>query len=259
MMNRRTGDNTLTPRGALSEKQELLLSRFHDGECSFLSAFFARRLVSQNANARSYLNDLRGLKNHCSHLVESSSDSTVDLWARIDARIEQEQRAAYYLGTRQPEHSRESLWQRLSIGHAVMGGLSGAAIAAALILVVSRPSQLMTFSAPAAGPVTGHQIIHPVGIGSASAPRTQFKVTPARAHNPLEVDWMRANGSLKLIPDPSGSSAIIWVRRRPLAEAIPPPSQRTPRMVRPTPLGSAVASSRTERPRLDEMLQSGAK
>jgi hypothetical protein len=257
-MNRRADNNNTPSQGSLSEKQQLLLSRFHDGECSFISAFVARRLISRNPEALNFLSDLSNLKNYCSRLDTSSRFPPIDLWERIDTRIEQEQRSALYLGTRTIDYSEESLWQRLSLRHAVVGGLSGAAIAVALLVVVSRPSHLMTFSAPAAGPATGNQMVQPVGIGATSAPRSQFQVKPARAHNPLEVDWMRANGSLKLIPDPSGSSAIIWVRRRPIAPSISP-TEKTSRLARPTPLGLAVAESETQRHQLDGQRQTGAK
>jgi hypothetical protein len=257
-MNRRIDNNTPPTQGSLSEKQQLLLSRFHDGECSFIFAFVARRLISRNPEALHFLSDLSNLKNHCSRLVNAARNTPVDLWERIDTRIEQEQRSAFYLGNRAIDYSEKSLWQRLSLRHAVVGGLSGATIAVALLVVVSRPSDLMTFSAPAAGPVTGNQMVQPVGIGGTLAPRSRFQVKPARAHNPLEVDWMRANGSLKLIPDPSGSSAIIWVRRRPIAPSISP-TEKTGRLATPTPLGLAVTESETQRHQLDGQLQTGAK
>lgn len=228
-----TENSTMKKNGTLSEKQELLLSRFYDGECSCISAFFARRLLIKNTSAQFFLSELEGLSAKCADLV--SEPSSVDLWARVDARIEQEQRAEFYVGAHRSRVAREPLFQRINLRHATFGGLSGAAIAAAVLMVLARPQQIVTFSAPAAGPVAHNQLIQQAGITNSNTQRSLYQTTPAKQHRSLEVDWMRANGSLKLIPDPSGASAIIWVRPRSL-----PSNPRTlPPHIKPTPLGLA--------------------
>jgi hypothetical protein len=232
-----TESTTMKRNGTLSEKQELLLSRFHDGECSCLSAFFARRLLSKNTSAQHFLSELKGLSSQCSDFV--SEPSSVDLWTRIDARIEQEQRAEFYVGTHRSRAAREPLWERINLRHATFGGLSGAAIAAAVLMVLAQPQQIVTFSAPAAGPVAHNQLIQQAGITNANTQRSLYQTTPVKQHRSLEVDWMRANGSLKLIPDPSGSSAIIWVRPRSLTSF----SGRSAPQIKPTPLGRALEAA----------------
>jgi hypothetical protein len=162
----RSARNKLTRCAALSEKQELLLSRFHDGECSCLRAFLARRLIARRAAARDFISNLETLKDQCAQLSASTNDQALDLWSRIDSRIEQEQRAAFYLGERRIAEAKP---QRISYRYAAVGGLSGAAVAAALLLVISRPTQLLTFSAPVAGPVDHNSLVQPVGLSSISA------------------------------------------------------------------------------------------
>jgi hypothetical protein len=227
-------NSTIPTRDTLSEKEELLLSRFHDGECSYISAFFARRLLSKNRAAQIFLADLECLSSQCTALV--AKPPSVDLWARIEARIEQEQRAEFYVGAHRPHVTREPLFQRVNLRHATWGGLSGAAIAAAVLVVLGRPQQIVTFSAPSAGPVAHNQLIQQAGITNAGGQRPLYQTTPIKQHRSLEVDWMRANGSLKLIPDPGGSSAIIWVRPR----SLPSIARKSPPQIRPTPLGMAV-------------------
>lgn len=257
-MSREKEKNLIHRHQQLSEKQELLISRFCDGECSCIGSYLAKRLVANNKAAKNFLEELQSIKHECAHLALSQPKPPSNLWERIDARIEQEEYAARFLGERRVEESTVSLREWLSMRHVVMGGLSGAAIAVALITITSRPSQLLTFSAPAAGPVVGHQLVQPAGIGASNAPMARNSFAVTRPHNPLEVDWMRANGSLKLIPDPSGSSAIIWVRR-PAARSTQKGYQA--RLV-PTPLGLSAPNQVLRSPRqypLDEPIQPSAK
>jgi len=179
----------------------------------------------------------------------------VDLWGKIETRIEQEERAALYLGQRRLKESKPSLFERIDLRQALLGGASGAAIAAALLITLTtRPSEIVKFSAPHAGPVSGSGIIHQAGVGVANS-NTQHPnyLTQNRAsRNPLQVDWMRANGSLRLIPDPNGSSSIIWIRRQ--------PSQYGPnRLLSPTPLGGFRGAATSKQNRLDGTTRSGAK
>jgi hypothetical protein len=258
-MSQRTETTTTRADGTLSEKQELLLSRFHDGECSCVSAFFARRLISRSPAAQSFVSDLQSLTSQCSTLV--AQPTNVDLWSRIETRIEQEQRAEFYAGALRPQATQDSLFQdslfqnslfqnsllrnsllrRINLRHATFGGLSGAAIAAAVLVVVSRPQQIVSFSAPAAGPVANSQLIQQAGITNSGSQRPLYQTHPIKQHHSLEVDWMRANGSLKLIPDPNGSSAIIWVRPR----SLPSTSRKSLPQIKPTPLGLALGGARS--------------
>ena len=257
-MSREKQNNSADRHQRLSERQELLISRFCDGECSYVGSYLARRLLASNQAAQSFLAELQNLKHACSHLTLTQPKASTDLWDRIETRIEQEQYAARFLGERRAEEPTASVREWLNMRHVCMGGLSGAAIAVALITMTSRPSQLLTFSAPAAGPVVGPQLVQPAGISAPATARTHNSFPATRPHNPLEVDWMRANGSLKLIPDPSGSSAIIWVRRPSNRPGLK--SSNVQRI--PTPLGLSapdLAFTGSRQRQLDETLQPSAK
>jgi len=257
-MNIRSKDTRLTDKqqqSPLSERQQLLISRFSDGECSCVSNFLAKRLLAKNHSARELLSELEELRSSCGELFISRDEIKVDLWRKIETRIEQEERAALYLGQRRLKESKPSLFERIDLRQALLGGASGAAIAAALLITLTtRPSEIVKFRAPHADLVSGSGIIHQAGVGAANS-NTQHPnyLTQNRAsRNPLQVDWMRANGSLRLIPDPNGSSSIIWIRRQ--------PSQYGPnRLLSPTPLGGFRDAATSKQNRLDGTTRSGAK
>ncbi|MEN9845986.1 MAG: hypothetical protein RIS36_1133 [Pseudomonadota bacterium] len=202
----------------LSEQQELLLSSYVDNECSFIARMRAERLIKQNENAKLFVHNLKGISQTYRSLFSGNTTSP-DLWDRISQRIDGEERAALYLGQRKPETlllERPSLAQFFS-KQAVLGGLSGAAIAACVLMFVSRPAKpgeiLPVYTG---GPVAAHNAsaFHQASLGSAPQ--------GAIPGSSMEVDWMRSNGSLKIIQNPTDNSAIFWVRKRPGAQSLRP-------------------------------------
>jgi hypothetical protein len=241
----------------LSERHQLLLSRFHDGECGYIQNFCAKRLLSRRKDARDFIAQLEAVKECClTHHSETqfSSSPRADIWSRVHARIEQEQRAEFYLGKRKVTPLGRSLWDRITSPYALAGGLSGAAISAAFLLVFYTPSNITTFSVPQTTTANQSQFIRPVAIDARSARRPMIEIPRISSHRPLEVDWVRSQGSLKLTPDPSGSSAIIWIRRKlpsaPRGE-IAPPAIRSMRSVPSAPSPANAAGSIPQRQRLD--------
>lgn len=201
----------------LSEKQQLLLSSYVDNECSYIPRLLAERLLKTNAEARLFVQSLKNASlAYRSHM--DTNGASVDLWNRISTRIEGEERAALYLGQREPvrEGSTSSLIERILSRQAVLGGLSGAAVAATVLVFVSRPAKpgeiLPVYTG---GPVAAHNpaAFHQASLG-----------TETQGYNPqsaMEVDWMRGKGSFKIIQNPNDKSAIIWVRKKPFASALP--------------------------------------
>jgi hypothetical protein len=240
---------------ALSEKQELLLSRYVDDECGLFQSILAKRLIRRDPQAKDFINDLEKIKNGCTMGLAASRTAPVDLWDRINNRIIQEERAALYLGERRLQQSNESIWSRLQSPYALAGGLTGAACAALLLMVLYRPSDIVSFTAPhTAAMHSTMPHVQPVAVGSmAQRPR----VAPALNQPTLEVDWMRSHGSVNVIPAPNGSSAIIWVRRRPTIPSRP----QLRAVVRATPLSAARPNPELPRVQewLDESVQPGAK
>jgi hypothetical protein len=209
----------------LSERQELLLSSYVDNECSFLSRLRAERLIKQNETAKLFVQNLKNTSQTYRSLFSDTAAST-NLWDKISQRIDAEERAALYLGQRKPAtvaQERPTLANFFS-KQALLGGLSGAAVAACVLMLVSRPAKPgEIIPVYTGGPVAAHNAsaFHQASLGS--APQA------AVAGSSMEVDWMRSNGSLKIIQNPSDNSAIFWVRKRSGAPTL------TTQGIKPTP------------------------
>ncbi len=249
--------NIITELPNLSDKEELLLSRYYDGECGYLSTFLANRLIRNNKAAQEFLHNLKQHSQTLQSEASSNLTASPDLWARIDARITQEEKAAFYLGERRVAEQAPSWLDRLRASQVAMGGLSGAAIAMAALVFVYSPRDILTFSVPTtASSSSSVNQFQQIGFGNS-------EITPRSAaftqvgNQALEVDWMRSKGSLSLIPGANGSSAVIWVRRR---NAIPSQT-RNHAALRPTPLGRAepTATIAAQREWLDVAPRNSAK
>lgn len=212
----------LTESLQLSEAEEILLSQYWDGECGFLARRRAEKLMRSSAAARSFIDALKGLHSDC-RSYEAENGPKVDLWQRIEARIDAEEQAAFYLGERRREERSERFFSRLWSRQAAWGGLSGAVVAtsALVFLAVPRPKSV---TAPA-------QPFYQAAVGGFAASPASL---PHSSRPTMEVDWMRSNGSLKLFQDPSGKSATIWVRRQPGTGSSLKAARSTP-LFKPTP------------------------
>jgi hypothetical protein len=138
---------------ALSEGQCLLLSRFADGECSMLGGFLVKLLRRINPAAESFLNELADTKDSCQELaLRELSSRDINLWERIDKRIDQEIKSQAFLGKREDRYRTERvsslLFRELSLFKSsanlvsgAIGGVAGAAVAALLIITFGAPSR----------------------------------------------------------------------------------------------------------------------
>jgi hypothetical protein len=205
----------------LTERQELLLCRYFDGECGVCGRYAAKSLLAKNSDAREFFEQLSTIKNECQEVCSQNDERSGDLWERISARIESEERAAFYLGSRreEPARSRSSLFDKLFKPQVVVGGLSGATVAALALVLITRTSAPTEILTVARGGISGSSAssdVTQVALGGANPRLTGNSGMRTRALAPsMEVDWMRANGPLALIQNPHGKSAIIWVRRKP--------------------------------------------
>ncbi len=227
----------------LSEHQELLLSSYVDNECSFFSRIRAERLIKGNDSARLFVRNLQQTSQTYRSLF-SDTHKSPDLWDKISQRIEGEERAALYLGQREPATAQDdgSPLARFLSKQAVLGGLSGAAVAACVLLFISRPTQPgEIIPVYTGGPVAAH---NPSAFRQASLESARQAPTSGSS---MEVDWMRSTGSLKIIQNPHDNSAIFWVRKRPSVESLRTQGLRATPTIRSlqeegldvTPLGTA--------------------
>lgn len=227
----------------LTDRQQLLLSRYVDGECGLIRSLQVKRLLSTQPAARRYVSQLERTRATLSEYLSQPNSVHVDLWDRIEGRIDQEEHAAFFLGARRVETShhstpRDSIWSAFSLPATWVGGLSGAAVAGALLVFLYKPVQTVSFSAPKQIALqSSPQQVQPVGIGAQRY--AQPRVARINRPSAFEVDWMRSHGSLNVIPDSNGSSAIIWVRRR----QMPAPRSLKPRST--TQPGASLTASPT--------------
>ena len=225
----------------LSEREEQLLSKYFDGECGWLGRFRAKQLLGRNSAARSFFEALSLIGTETQQL----SGQKVDLWQAINRRIDQEERAALYLGERRA--STET--KRIVWNPGFTWGASGAMVTAGLAVIVfatsSTSSNTTQQARAAAGVLPQVQgVERSATLEQASMPQSSIQqnsfipqeMIPQAAlvseggasprslpnsasfRDPLsemvEVDWMRSNGSLRLLQDPGERSAIIWVKRK---------------------------------------------
>jgi hypothetical protein len=194
----------------LSEQQELLLSSYVDNECSFISRIRAERLFKRSEAAKLFVRNLKKCSETYRSLFSDTQHSP-DLWDKISRRIDAEERSALYLGERKPAIG---LGERQAVAaffsrQAILGGLSGAAVAACVLILISGPTKpAEIIPVYTGGPVAAHNAsaFHQASLGS--SPKTSVNGSS------MEVDWMRSNGSLKIIQNPNDNSAIFWVRKR---------------------------------------------
>ncbi|MBN8550365.1 MAG: hypothetical protein J0M12_13715 [Deltaproteobacteria bacterium] len=231
----------------ITEHEELLLMKFFDGQCSFLERGKAQRLIEQSSSAAQFFTTLQA----SSRLTQDAlkAQPKVDLWDAVSRRIESEEHAALFLGKRESQRERsfsercvEFFSSRWSLG------LSGAAVAASVALFLVAPFKSGTAN-------TSEQMVELVRGVSYDAPSTQAgsaSVQPVGVHgrprilneqapNVVEVDWMRSDGRLRMLHEPTESSAIIWVRRRNPAAQVKQNRYRQPMLLQQaTPFGIPV-------------------
>jgi hypothetical protein len=235
-----TGENA----HQLSEQQELLLSRYYDGEISIIDRVRAKRLLRTNAGAAEFFAELQSLTSHAQATATNTATTTTtkppcDLWERISARIDSEEKAALYLGKRPsvaaPE--REGFIASILSSHTLVGGFSGAAVAAALLLLfspLSSSKNIPIITVNSSTTTNGSSVFKQVGLENEGASLSRH-TQPA---TPMELDWMRANGTLRLIPSPHSPAGIIWINRYKHAKATVSPA--------PSPLGKTAQRKRVD-------------
>ena len=200
----------------LSEREERLLISYHDGECNLLNVFLARRLLKRSAQANEFILNLKnlGVSMRADRASSPHASTEVDLWSRISARIDSEERAELMLGERSFRKARaraesgwEMWWPRLS------WGASGAAFAAACSAILvysgtvgpaSSPSRMASLNSAR----SQIPLVAPVAFSG------QGRAAAESGVSPLEMDWMRSEGRLHVMHDPEEKTSIIWVKPR---------------------------------------------
>jgi len=146
----------------LSEREEKLLVRYFDGEHSLLDALKVSRLMRRNPLAKDFLETMKVIGEIARNErkgIFAMDPTPVNLWDRVNSRIESEQRAALYLGERKTTPLSASAgieklksWIGVSWDNVAWG--SSGAFAAAAITVM-----LLGQGAPVAGVGSGVRLV----------------------------------------------------------------------------------------------------
>jgi len=204
MTETKRNEDGATPSRVLTPREERLLECYHDGECGFVRRYIAERLMKENVAARGYIESLERVRRVS--VARGACSGEIDLWSKVAVRIAQEEHAAVFLGER-----RESWGERL-VGfvrehrHVAWGIPSGAALAGVLLLFISPVGE---------SPERG---MSEVARNSTTPPVVNLASTDVgrpvgRFREPVEVDWVRGSGRVRVMQDAHRNSAIIWVRR----------------------------------------------
>lgn len=189
-------------KGELSEKEEMLLSKYFDKECSWFESIRAKRLLTRSQIASDYINSLQGLSNSIKKHAESPKP---ELWFRVAARINVEEKTAGLLGTR-TFSTQSSIWRDRMIG-----GLVGAC-AVVIFMIVPKTTPMNSSE------MTQQALNQP----SLAEEAPHGGVVPVRSFNSVarnepvavEVDWVRSDGRVQVIHGDEDRAPIIWVKRR---------------------------------------------
>jgi hypothetical protein len=223
----------------LSDYQERLIAAFLDGECSIIQRWRAVRLLKNNPLAQEYQEQLKAASRGVVEAMrggeaQSAGHKPVDLWQRVSARIMQEDRAEIFLGRRRVRVKEGSAWKD-SLMAPLGWGMSGAFATALLALLVFRANpvgapvgdNVAKLSPPSQLEASGSDLssgISPVSLEQQKGPSPRLGSpaaieepvlagVPQRAPRVFEVDWMKSQGRVKVIPDPAQRAAILWVQR----------------------------------------------
>lgn len=241
------GKLDLENQTSLSEKEEILLLKYHDGECGYLDNLRVKRLL-RRAEARCFLESMRNaMKMTVGRMQQEISQaaaapttaSASKVWNSVSARIEVEEKTAVLLGERRLAPEQQSLFEFAHIFSIPKFGLSMAgALALALLAVVIVPwgkdardgvevaSLGVSPDAPSNAVISREKdlqvrprvkrdpVVSLVSSNvSTKRPRVVFRRYYGRDRNTVEVDWMKSDGRVRVIQSPSDRAGIIWVNR----------------------------------------------
>jgi hypothetical protein len=218
-----------TRKHMLTESDEMLIGKYADNECGFFSKIRARRLLARSQEARLFLESLHEYSTDIQAVDNMNKGAKVDLWNKISARIDQEERAEVFLGKRTQVNQENTRVSWSNLGWGLSGGFVTAGIAVVMFLSSSKfSSNLSTNKDDFANRMKRSlEILDAQGNARESVQPEMIINTSSnqsgsnRLRKPLELDWMRSDGSVRLIQAPQEKSAIIWVKRRnPIARGL---------------------------------------
>lgn len=200
------GGTGMAGRDILTSSEENLLGRFVDKECGIVGRYRAKRLLRKNVHAGIFLAGLESLKENLIEYESRFPEPPADLWGRIDARITQEER----LLSLDDGSAGRGWFEQVFLGLGrVSWGAAGGFAAAALLLLVGNVFD------------TGGQSSSPHYSSSISSQPVQLASGEYKVNSPRmeagagrRYDYLRSDGRVRVIRNPSQRSTIFWIRKR---------------------------------------------
>lgn len=213
--------------GKLSEKEEMLLMRYCDGEGSFIVRWGARRLLRSHPAAKAFIEDVQlcgDVARQRGWSIEQSLSPSWSVAPGVQVDVEKQERFTQVLGSRTPWFSlNPEMVSRLG------WGATGALTAASLFLVMAPPTggSGAKMGASGASIVQAGALssvgIQPVALKSSSFANEdtedadrgrRLRVGVVRGNAPRHgVEWFRSRGELQFIESPRARGPIMWVMR----------------------------------------------
>ena len=221
---------------SLHDDERSLLMSYHDhdrdvGQLSYLDRLRLKRLLSNKPEARDFLDFLSSMSVRVSQAVaDDILPLRSSLWKQIEQRINQEERAALYLGKR--ELSAESREPRRFFSIPDFNwGFSGATTAGLAVLLMAsfaltNPSMYQTVASslnsqdsPRATSSGNFERALPAPVRFASQQNDLPQIIEPTRRGPqtlssVDVDWVHSDGAVRFYSDPHKNSTMIWVKKR---------------------------------------------
>ena len=203
--------------GYLSEKEQILLMRFADGECSSSDSKKVEVLLAGSPAAEAFLSQIGSMAG----LVRSQPEiaqPAPELWKRVMNRIEQEERSALFLGQRRSQtfFGFSSLIDSLQQLGWKMYAPAAAAVAFCALFVVRLSGSPAV--APVMGQLASENRSSLVNVstqaseqGSVEAGYSVPVLIDEDAPESLEVDWMKSRGKVALSRNPQTGAARAMI------------------------------------------------
>ncbi len=188
-------------------KEEKLLSRYIDNELGILGKFKAKSLLKRSSEARDVVEGL----SEQSELVSSLSTNSlkVNLADKIFQRIEQEEKAEFYLGKRRNLEKQE---RDSAFSWGLVGTLASAAACLALFFTFANDNSDNIETQVAKVQKESFQAERQ----SSTVQLTSVSDSGFDFEDPsVEVEWLKSDGRVKMIPAKNEKQMpIIWIKPR---------------------------------------------
>lgn len=193
----------------LSEKQQSILSAYYDRELGFLTNFYVEKFLLQSPAAKEFLAELSSLS---AQFIADYQPAEIDnKWNVLNSRLLQIDKNSIFHEADLPKISIvESFWKR----HPIPATLATASTAFCLGLIFKLGFVNLFETTPVnTAPQTIASAVTSPNITSAVS--TNLPVTLASNHglrSAVELDWVKSDGRIRMIPAGKGTSNIIWVK-----------------------------------------------